>query len=116
MTTAPRDARIAALEAALRQYADPKNWRESIDCEDDRSGRYDLWWGDGNGFDLARRALGMKEPLIMHTCPICGSACYCNGDIDDIMFDDDSDEALNCTCCPEGEPAEPKDDDEDCND
>jgi hypothetical protein len=24
----------------------------------------------------------------MHTCPECGQACTCNGDIDDIMFED----------------------------
>ena len=23
-----------------------------------------------------------------HTCPDCGSACYCGGDIDDIFFED----------------------------
>lgn len=33
-----------------------------------------------------------------HSCPDCGSACYCGGDID-ILFDDDSDEAVGCTCC-----------------
>lgn len=22
----------------------------------------------------------------MHSCPACDQACYCNGDIDDIMF------------------------------
>jgi hypothetical protein len=31
----------------------------------------------------------------MHTCPECGQACTCNGDIDDIMFDDGP-EALAC--------------------
>ena len=24
-----------------------------------------------------------------HTCPDCGQTCYCNGDIDDCLFDDD---------------------------
>ena len=24
----------------------------------------------------------------MHCCPDCGQACYCNGDIDDIMYVD----------------------------
>jgi len=24
----------------------------------------------------------------MHTCPECGQACTCGGDIDDIMFED----------------------------
>ena len=37
----------------------------------------------------------------MHTCPECGSACHCGGDIDDIDVGDE--EAENgCTCCAEG--------------
>lgn len=32
----------------------------------------------------------------MHCCPDCGQACYCNGDIDDCMWDDGSDEAMDC--------------------
>lgn len=37
----------------------------------------------------------------MHTCPECGCACYCGGDIDDIDTGDE--EAENgCTCCAEG--------------
>lgn len=43
----------------------------------------------------------------MHTCPECGSACYCGGDIDDIDTGDEEAEE-NCTCCAEGE----KDDDD----
>jgi hypothetical protein len=35
-----------------------------------------------------------------HTCPICGSACYCNGDIDDIVLPDFKAECA-CTCCIE---------------
>jgi hypothetical protein len=27
----------------------------------------------------------------MHTCPECGQACYCNGDIDDIDANDPAD-------------------------
>jgi rubrerythrin len=34
-----------------------------------------------------------------HSCPECGQACYCNGDIDDILFDDQSDQALGCNHC-----------------
>ncbi len=39
----------------------------------------------------------------MHSCPECGQACFCNGDIDDLMWGDDSDEAMNCShvCGPE---------------
>lgn len=33
----------------------------------------------------------------MHTCPDCGMACTCEGDIDDLMWDDASSEALGCT-------------------
>lgn len=33
-----------------------------------------------------------------HECPDCGLACYCGGDIDDILLDDD--DAVNgCTHC-----------------
>lgn len=34
----------------------------------------------------------------MHTCPECGQACTCNGDIDDIMFDGGPEE-MACECC-----------------
>jgi hypothetical protein len=34
-----------------------------------------------------------------HSCPECGSICYCGGDIDDICFDD-TDEQNRCTHCP----------------
>lgn len=39
----------------------------------------------------------------MHSCPECNQACYCNGDVDDIDFGDESDEAMNCThvCGPQ---------------
>lgn len=33
-----------------------------------------------------------------HTCPICGSTCHCNGDIDDCCFDFDEDVDA-CICC-----------------
>lgn len=33
-----------------------------------------------------------------HSCPECGSACYCGGDIDDLFFEGTRAEAL-CTCC-----------------
>ena len=33
-----------------------------------------------------------------HECPECGQVCHCNGDIDDIVFDDDKAEG-NCICC-----------------
>jgi hypothetical protein len=33
-----------------------------------------------------------------HTCPECGSICYCGGDIDDAEIPDDEAEE-NCTCC-----------------
>lgn len=32
----------------------------------------------------------------MHTCPECGQACTCNGDIDDIMWDDNDPQSINC--------------------
>jgi len=33
-----------------------------------------------------------------HSCPDCSQACYCNGDIDDCLLDDD--DAINaCTHC-----------------
>jgi len=38
-----------------------------------------------------------------HSCPSCGESCYCNGDIDDIMWDDDSEESDLCEHCPEGD-------------
>jgi hypothetical protein len=33
-----------------------------------------------------------------HSCPDCGQACYCGGDIDDIFFED-SEEAMGCVHC-----------------
>jgi hypothetical protein len=33
-----------------------------------------------------------------HSCPDCGSVCYCGGDIDDCLFDDE--DAINaCLHC-----------------
>lgn len=34
-----------------------------------------------------------------HTCPDCGMLCRCGGDIDDIDFGDDTDDAGRCTHC-----------------
>jgi hypothetical protein len=31
-----------------------------------------------------------------HSCPDCGCLCHCGGDIDDIDFGDDSEDAMNC--------------------
>jgi len=33
----------------------------------------------------------------MHSCPDCGQACCCDGDVDDIMWDDDSEECMGCS-------------------
>jgi hypothetical protein len=38
----------------------------------------------------------------MHSCPECGSACHCGGDIDDIDTGDTEAED-NCICCAEGD-------------
>jgi hypothetical protein len=35
-----------------------------------------------------------------HSCPNCGQACYCGGDIDDIVFEE-SEFTAGCTCCPD---------------
>ena len=32
----------------------------------------------------------------MHSCPDCGQACYCNGDLDSHQWDDCSDESMDC--------------------
>jgi hypothetical protein len=40
----------------------------------------------------------------MHSCPICGSACYCGGDLEDHGTGPEFEDA--CTCCEEEE-AEP---------
>ena len=34
-----------------------------------------------------------------HSCPECGEACYCNGDVDDALLDDE-DAVENCEHCP----------------
>ena len=47
----------------------------------------------------------------MHSCPECGQACYCGGDIDDIDAGDEEAED-NCTCCAEG--TVDHEDDEEC--
>lgn len=33
-----------------------------------------------------------------HSCPDCGMTCYCNGDIDDCLFDFEED-VIACTHC-----------------
>lgn len=33
-----------------------------------------------------------------HECPNCGMVCHCNGDIDDLLLNDE-DDLNNCTCC-----------------
>jgi hypothetical protein len=38
-----------------------------------------------------------------HDCPDCGVACYCGGDIDDILLQD-TPESDACTHCFEKEP------------
>jgi hypothetical protein len=35
-----------------------------------------------------------------HSCPNCGSACYCHGDIEDCLLPSREAEAA-CTCCPD---------------
>jgi hypothetical protein len=46
----------------------------------------------------------------MHSCPECGQACYCSGDIDDIDAGDE--EATDaCTHCAEGDSDGEEDDD-----
>lgn len=52
-----------------------------------------------------------------HSCPDCGSACYCGGDIDDCIFDD-TPEQNSCTCCFDRDESDDYDDwyeDEDGN-
>lgn len=34
-----------------------------------------------------------------HSCPNCGMACHCGGDIDDIDFGADTPEAIACRHC-----------------
>ena len=33
----------------------------------------------------------------MHSCPVCGQACYCSGDIED--HDTGPEYEVICTCC-----------------
>ena len=35
-----------------------------------------------------------------HECPDCGLICYCNGDIDDMLLDNDEDVVM-CSHCDE---------------
>ena len=39
----------------------------------------------------------------MHSCPECGSACYCNGDIDDIELEGGEDSCCHFTKCEQDE-------------
>jgi hypothetical protein len=48
----------------------------------------------------------------MHDCPVCGQACYCNGDIDDCPSGDESAELI-CRHCDEYD--EDEDFDNDCD-
>lgn len=32
----------------------------------------------------------------MHSCPECGQACYCGGDIDDVELEGGEDDCLHC--------------------
>jgi hypothetical protein len=45
----------------------------------------------------------------MHSCPDCGCACYCGGDIDDAEVGDENAED-NCTHCDEGITGDPEGD------
>lgn len=45
---------LERLSAALEVYADKENWVEG------RSGYQDVWYMNEEGFDLARRTLGME--------------------------------------------------------
>ena len=42
----------------------------------------------------------------MHSCPRCGQACYCHGDIDDCMVETEAYSSAHCTCDCDGEPEE----------
>jgi hypothetical protein len=37
----------------------------------------------------------------MHSCPDCGSACYCHGDIDDCVVETEAYSAMHCDHCPD---------------
>lgn len=37
----------------------------------------------------------------MHSCPECGQACYCHGDIDDCVVETEEHVFENCICCSE---------------
>ena len=47
-----------------------------------------------------------------HSCPDCDQTCYCNGDIDDILIEDEED-VRRCVCCPIDSGPEDSDYDED---
>jgi hypothetical protein len=46
----------------------------------------------------------------MHTCPDCGQACYCGGDIDDIPCDEAAADA--CLHCDPFDDEHPENDEE----
>jgi hypothetical protein len=46
----------------------------------------------------------------MHSCPVCGQACYCSGDCEDHDTGDEFDGI--CTCCAGKDTEDDMDDDE----
>ena len=34
-----------------------------------------------------------------HSCPDCGYTCYCGGDLDDILWQEGSEQKIGCTHC-----------------
>ena len=42
----------------------------------------------------------------MHTCPDCGQACYCRGDIDDCDLGESAAQEA-CECCSANDPDDP---------
>ena len=48
----------------------------------------------------------------MHTCPECGSACYCQGDIDDIELEVGADTCVHSLVSENCDANRPDDDNE----
>jgi len=46
----------------------------------------------------------------MHSCPRCGQACYCHGDIDDCVVETEAYSSARCTCDCDEEPDDDFDD------
>ena len=61
---------------------------------------------------MRRARIAARRGSNMHSCPECGSACYCGGDIDDIDTGDEEAED-GCTCCAEGDGKEEMEDSDD---